>query len=63
MTEKILVQIEGTTPLLFNRFRDTQIEGKSKKRTGAMVEADIEDKLAELQNCQNKKWKLRNKKR
>lgn len=45
MTEKIKVQIEGTTPLLFNRFRDVQIEGKSKKRTGAMAELDIEDKL------------------
>lgn len=45
MTEKIKVQIEGTTPILFNRFRDVQIEGKSKKRTGAMAEAEIEDKL------------------
>lgn len=43
--EKIKVQIEGTTPILFNRFRDTAIEGKSKKRTGAMAEAEIEDKL------------------
>lgn len=45
MTEKIKVKIEGTTPILFNRFRDVQIEGKSKKRTGAMAESDIEDKL------------------
>jgi hypothetical protein len=45
MTEQIKVQIEGTTPILFNRFRDTAIEGKSKKRTGALAEADIEDKL------------------
>lgn len=45
MTEIIKVQIEGTTPLLFNRFRDIQIEGKSKKRTGALAESDIEDKL------------------
>jgi hypothetical protein len=43
--EKIKVTIEGTTPLLFNRFRDVQIEGKSKKRTGAVAESDIEDKL------------------
>lgn len=43
--EKIKVEIEGTTPILFNRFRDIQIEGKSKKRTGAMAEAEIEDKL------------------
>jgi len=45
MTEKIKVQIEGTTPILFNRFRDTAIEGKSKKRTGAMAESEVEDKL------------------
>ena len=45
MTEKIKVKIEGTTPIIFNRFRDTQIEGKSKKRTGAMANVDIEDKL------------------
>lgn len=43
--EKIKVTIEGTTPILFNRFRDTAIEGKSKKRTGALVEAEIADKL------------------
>lgn len=45
MTEKVNVTIEGTTPILFNRFRDTAIEGKSKKRTGALAESDIEDKL------------------
>ena len=45
MTQKIKVVITGTTPLLINRFRDTQIEGKSKKRTGAMSESDIEEKL------------------
>jgi hypothetical protein len=43
--EKISVTIQGTTPILFNRFRDTAIEGKSKKRTGAMSESDINDKL------------------
>jgi hypothetical protein len=43
--EKIKVQIEGTTPILFNRFRDTAIEGKSKKVTGARTESDIEEKL------------------
>lgn len=43
--EKIKVTIKGTTPILFNRFRDTAIEGKSKKRTGAMAETLIEDKL------------------
>ena len=45
MTQEIKVTIEGTTPILFNRFRDTSIEGKSKKRTGALVESDIHDKL------------------
>jgi hypothetical protein len=45
MTQKIKVTIEGTTPILFNRFRDVAIEGKSKKRTGAMAESDVEDKL------------------
>ena len=45
MTEKIKVTIEGTTPILFNRFRDTAIEGKSKKRTGALAESEVEDKL------------------
>ncbi len=32
MTEIIKVQIEGTTPILFNRFRDVAIEGKSKEK-------------------------------
>jgi len=50
MTQKIQVTIEGTTPILFNRFRDTAIEGKSKKRTGAMAEAEIEDKLYQDEN-------------
>lgn len=45
MTEIIKVKIQGTTPLLMNRFRDVQIEGKSKKVTGARSESDIEDKL------------------
>ena len=45
MTQKVEVTIQGTTPILFNRFRDVAIEGKSKKRTGAMAESDIEDKL------------------
>ena len=45
MAEKINVEIKGTTPIIFNRFRDKQIEGKSKKRTGAVVESEIEDKL------------------
>jgi hypothetical protein len=48
--EKINVTIQGITPILFNRFRDTAIEGKSKKRTGAMEESDIEDKLYKDEN-------------
>lgn len=43
--KEIKVTIEGTTPILFNRFRDVAIEGKSKKRTGAVASSDIEDKL------------------
>jgi len=45
MTEKINVIIEGSTPILFNRFRDVAIEGKSKKITGARAESNISDKL------------------
>lgn len=41
----INVTIQGTTPLLYNRFRDSEIEGKSKKRTGAPTESDVENKL------------------
>lgn len=48
--EKINVTIQGVTPILFNRFRDTAIEGKSKKRTGAMEESEIEDKLYKDEN-------------
>jgi hypothetical protein len=43
--EKVNVTIQGITPILFNRFRDVVIGGKSKKRTGAIEESDIEDKL------------------
>lgn len=39
------VSIEGISPLLMNRFRDVQIEGTAKKRTGALTEMDIKDKL------------------
>jgi hypothetical protein len=42
---KVKVTITGTTPLLFNRFRDKAIESESKKRTGAVEKLDIEDKL------------------
>jgi len=43
--KNINVEVEGVTPLLMNRFRDTTIEGKSKKRTGALADVDITDKL------------------
>lgn len=43
--KKIKITIKGTSPILFNRFRDSQIEGKSKKRTGGLIDSDIEDKL------------------
>lgn len=41
---KINARIEGTTPLLMNRFRDVQIEGKS-KRKGEEKDIPVEDKL------------------
>ena len=42
---KIQVKVEGVSPLLMNRFLDKSIDTKSKKRTGAMIELDILDKL------------------
>jgi len=41
----IEVEIKGVTPLLMNRFRDKSIDSKGKKRTGAIEEQNIEDKL------------------
>jgi hypothetical protein len=41
----ITVEVESISPLLMNRFRDSQIEGASKKRTGAQKEMVVEDKL------------------
>ena len=41
---KVNVTIEGSTPLLMNRFRDASIEGKSIKK-GEAKETNIEDKL------------------
>jgi len=41
----IEVCVEGTTPLLMNRFLDRQIDTKGKKRTGAIEEFDLTDKL------------------
>ena len=43
--KEIRVTIKGTTPLLFNRFRDASIEGKSKRKAGAEIDLDIKDKL------------------
>lgn len=43
--KKISVEINGVSPLLMNRFADKAIEGTSKKRTGAMAEEEIKDKL------------------
>ena len=42
---KIEVEVTGTGELLMNRFIDTQIDSKSKKRTGSLKESDVTDKL------------------
>ena len=47
--ETYKVNIEGTSPLLMNRFRDSQIEGKSIKK-GEAKEQDLKDKLYLLEN-------------
>ena len=39
------VTIEGTTPLLFNRFIEASISSKTKKRAGATKDVVVEDKL------------------
>ena len=44
-TTIINVEVEGTSPLLMNRFMDKSIEGSSKKRTGAIMVEEIKDKL------------------
>jgi len=39
------IKIEGVTPLLFNRFIQSSIENKVKKRVGSTKEILVEDKL------------------
>jgi hypothetical protein len=39
------VEIEGVTPLLFNRFIEASIDSKTKKRVGSPKELIVEDKL------------------
>lgn len=41
----IEVEVSNASPMLMNRFLDKSIDAKSKKRTGAQTEADIEEKL------------------
>lgn len=43
--KKYEVEIKGTSALLMNRFANSQIDSKSKKRTGSLKDANIEDKL------------------
>lgn len=43
--EQYDVTIEGTTPLLFNRFIEASIAGETKKRAGAVKKKNVEDKL------------------
>lgn len=43
--KEIKVTIQGTSPLLFNRFIDASIEGKTKRKAGAEKEQDVEKKL------------------
>jgi len=43
--KKFKVRIEGTSPMLYNRFIDKSIDSKSKKRTGNIQEQDPEEKL------------------
>lgn len=45
--KKIEIEIEGTSSLLMNRFRDKQISEKTKKRAGEQKEMDVNEKLYE----------------
>jgi hypothetical protein len=42
---EVKVEIKGISPLLFNRFIIAELEGKSKKRSGALKDPIIDDKL------------------
>ena len=44
-TEEYKIEIEGVTPLLFNRFIEAEISSETKKRVGAVKKIAIEDKL------------------
>ena len=41
----IRVKIQGISPLLINRFQDKSIDSKSKRRTGNIIDDEIENKL------------------
>lgn len=43
--KKYKIKVEGISPLLINRFIDTQIDSKSKLRTGSMKDMPTEEKL------------------
>jgi len=43
--KKFEVEVKGISPLLYNRFVDTQIDSKSKKRTGSPVEQNYLEKI------------------
>ena len=43
--EEYKVELEGVTPLLFNRFVEASIESKTKKRAGSPADMIVEDKL------------------
>lgn len=46
--EEYKVELEGVTPLLFNRFISASIESQTKKRAGATKEQNVEDKLYKI---------------
>lgn len=50
MTTKINVKVEGTSPLLYNRFIDSEIDVTVKKRTGKAKGVPVEEKLYTLED-------------